>query len=90
MIPLSISGVSFVHELARLLQAFVDGSSMESVCMKAVTIVQVLVLHRTSKVKVLNNHLKRRMDLWKSGDLDEILQEGRCIQGHLPKVQKQT
>ncbi len=52
-------------------------------CMKAVTILQALVLQkpsRTSKIKDHIKHLKRRMDLWKEGD---ILNEGRCIQRHL-------
>ena len=82
---------SHVSELARLLQAFADGSSIESVCMKAVTILQVLALQkpsRTSKTRDHIRHLKRRLDLWKEGNLDEILLEGRCSQKHLPRPHK--
>ena len=59
--------------------------------MKAVIILQALVLQkpsRTSKTKEYINHLKRRMALWKSDNLNEILLEGRCIQKHLPKSGK--
>ena len=91
LVPSGNAGSSFVQELARLLQAFADGSSMESVCMKAITILQVLVLQkpsRTSKSRDHTKHLKRRMDIWKAGNLEEILLEGRCIQEHLPKPSK--
>ena len=90
-VPTGSDGNSIVQELARLLQAFADGSSLECVCMKAVIILQALVLQktsRTSKTKEHINHLKRRMALWKSGNLNEILLEGRCIQKHLPKSGK--
>ena len=91
IVPPSNAGNLFVHELARLFQAFADGSSMECICMKAITILQVLVLQkpsRTSKNKDHIKHLKRRMDLWKEGNLDVILHEGRCIQKHLPRPGK--
>ena len=91
LVPPGTAGNSFVQELARLLQAFADGSSMECVCMKAITILQVLVLQkpsRTSKTRDHIKHLKRRMELWKAGSIAEILQEGRCIQNHLPRPKK--
>ena len=43
-VPTGTTGNSFVQELARLLQAFADGSSLECVSMKAVIILQALVL----------------------------------------------
>ncbi len=91
LVPSGSAGNSFVQELARLLQAFADGSSLECVCMKVVVILQVLVLQkpsRTSKTREHINYLKRRMDLWKAGSLNEILLEGRCIQDRLPKSGK--
>ena len=89
--PSGSAGNSFVQEVARLLQAFADSSSMECVGMKAVVILQVLILQkpsRTSKTREHISHLKRRMDLWKAGNLSEILSEGRCIQDRLPKFGK--
>ena len=91
LVPSGSAGNSFVQELARLLQAFTDGSSLECVSMKAVIILQALVLQkpsRTSKTRDHISHLKRRMELWKAGNLNEILLEGRCIQKHLPKPSK--
>ena len=43
-LPTSTAGNSFVQELACLLQVFADGSSLECVNMKTVTILQALVL----------------------------------------------
>ena len=91
LIPTGSDGNSFVQELARLLQAFADGSSLECIRMKAVIILQVLVLQkpsRTSKTREHISHLKRRMALWKAGNLNEILLEERSIQKHLPKSGK--
>ena len=87
-LPTGTAGNSFVQELAHLLQAFADGSSLECVSMKTVTILQALVLQkpsRSSKTRDHICHLKRRMKLWKAGNINEILLEGRCIQEHLPE-----
>ena len=38
---------------------------------------------RDSKAKDHARHLLRRLDLWLNGDLDELLNEGKCIQNRL-------
>ena len=84
-------GNSLVQKLAGLLQGFADGSSLECVSMKAVIILQALVLQkpsRTSKARDYISHLKRRMELWKAGNINNILLEGRCIQECIPKPDK--
>ena len=84
-------GNSFVQELARLFRAFAEGSSLECVCMKAVTVLQILTLQkpsRTSKTRDHINHLRRRMNMWRDGNLIDILHEGRCIQNHLCNPRK--
>ena len=77
-----------MQELARLQQAFADGSSLECVSMKAVIILQALFLQKPSHSSKTRDHicqLTRRMELWKAGNINEILLEGRCIQERLPK-----
>ena len=72
-----------MKELTRLFQAFADGSSLEHVCMKAITLIQILLLQKPSKrSKTKDNicHLKRRLDIWSNGDILQLLDEGRCIQ----------
>ena len=83
LVPFGSAGTSFVKELTRLFQAFADGSSLERICMKAITLIQILLLQKPSKrSKTKDNicHLKRRLDLWSKGDILQLLDEGRCIQ----------
>ena len=86
LVPFGSAGTSFVKEVARLFQAFADGSSLECICMKAITLIQSLLLQKPSKrskTKVHICHLKRRLALWSNGDFQELLNEGRCIQTRL-------
>ena len=86
--PLGSTGTKFVREVARLLQAYADSSSLERIAMKGVAVLQQLLLQKPSKnSKVANRakHLQRRLDLWHSGDLAALLNEGKCIQKRLSK-----
>ena len=92
-VPSGGTGCSFVKELARLLQGFADGSSLECVCMKAVTLLQILLLQKpNSKSKTKDHviHLKRRLTIWYDGNIKHLLEEGRCIQRRIPKGHKAT
>ena len=54
--------------------------------MKAITLIQILLLQKPSKrskTKEHIGHLKRRLDLWSKGDIQQLLEEGRCIQARL-------
>ena len=53
------------------------------------TVLQVLLLQkpsRSSKSSDHATHLKRRLDLWKKGDIEPLSQEGRYIQNRLHKT----
>ena len=89
LIPSGSAGKAFVSEIARLFQAYADSSSLESIAMKAITVLQVLLLQkpsRSSKSSDHATHLKRRLDLWQKGDIESLSQEGRCIQNRLHKT----
>ncbi len=84
--PYGASGKKFVQELARLLQAYADSSSLECIAMKGITMLQQLLLQKPSKnsrAKDHSKHLLRRFDLWEAGNLDALLSEGMCIQQRL-------
>ena len=49
LVPFGSTGTSFVKEVARLFQAFADRSSLERVSMKAITLVQILLLLKPGK-----------------------------------------
>ena len=72
--------------LARLLQAYADSSSLECIAMKGIVVLQQLLLQKpskTSKAADRAKHLQRCLDLWHSGDVDALLKEGQCIQKRL-------
>ena len=76
---------NFVQELARLLPVYADGSSLEYIAMKGTVILQHLLQKPSSKsnAKECAKHLQRRLDLWLSGEVDVLLNEGECIQKRL-------
>ena len=87
-IPQGKSGKSFTSELARLFKAYATGSALESVALKAATILPILALQkpsRSSKYKAHVTCLERRLPLWLDRNLSELLKEGRTIQSRLPK-----
>ena len=85
-VPSGCSGKAFVLELSRLYQAYADCSSLESITLKACSVLVALTLqkpNRTSKGKDHVAHLNRRLALWKKDNLSALLDEGQCIQRHL-------
>ena len=85
-VPSGSSGKAFVLELSRLYQAYADCSSLESIALKACSVLVALTLqrsNRTSKSKDHVAHLNRRLALWKEGSFSALLYEGRSIQRHL-------
>ena len=80
---------AFVSELARLFQAYGDNSSLESITVKTITVLQALLLQKPSRGSKSSDHvthLQRRLDLWLKGDIQALTNEGRCIQKHLQKA----
>ena len=54
--------------------------------MKAITLIQILLLQKPSKRSKTKDHichLKQRFDLWSIGDFGQLLDEGRCIQARM-------
>ena len=91
-VPQGNIGKQFVDDLARLYAAFADGSALESVSLKAVIVMPHLLLqkpHHSSKTKENISCLKRRMELWKDGDLACLLKEALTIQHRLKKFYQQ-
>ena len=77
--------MKILAELSRLFKAFAEGSSFESVALKAAFVLPALLLQRPSKEtkdKMNCTILERRLKEWKDGDFYELLVEGRSIQSH--------
>ena len=87
-VPFGNAGKKFVQELSRLLRAYAEGSALESIALKASTVMSILLLQkpaRNSKAKEHSSCLVRRLNLWLAGDINNLLLEGRCLQKRLPK-----
>ena len=77
-----------MSELARLFKAFAESSALESVALRAVTIMPILLLQKPAKKSKAKDHtkyLQRRLNTWREGDLNKLLREGRTIQQHIPR-----
>ena len=93
LLPIGKVAKSFIQETADLFESYASKSTLESIALKACMLMHVLLLHKPSqksKAKDHANHFRRRLTLWKAGDLDALLIEGRCIQAHLPKSELRT
>ena len=84
-IPHGAVGKKFVVETTRLVRAFAEGSALESVALWASTIMPSLLLQQSSS----SSHrqridcLQRRLVAWQSGNIQDLLLEGRILQNNL-------
>lgn len=86
LVPLGKSGKEFAREMTRLLRAFAEKSALESIALRALMVMPLLLLQKPSMGSKSIEHakcLERRLALWKAGDLNALLFEGRTIQQHL-------
>ena len=83
MIPSGAQGKEYVKELTRMFDAFATESALESIAVTAAMTMPALLLqkpHAKSKSKDHTVCLKRRLELWKLGKIEELISEGRTIQ----------
>ena len=79
-IPSGRSGKEFTAEMARLLAAFAEASALEDIAVKAAMTLPGLLLQEPSAQSKAKEHaevLERRMQQWKEGEIQALLQEGR-------------
>ena len=87
-VPYGNAGKRFVSELSRLFRAYADSSALECVAMRAITVMSILLLQKPfckSKSRHHSSCLERRIITWLSGDVNNLICEGRSIQKRLPK-----
>ena len=86
-VPSGNAGKKFVNELSTLYRAYAEGSALECIALKAITVMSLLLLqkpHNKSKPKEHSACLERRLLSWTEGDIDDLLLEERTIQNRLP------
>ena len=88
-VPSGKAGKTFIREMTMLYRAYVEGSALETVALKATIILPILLVQKPNYSSKSREHiacLERRLSVWKMGDIDALLQEGRTIQNRLPKL----
>ena len=90
-LPSGHAGKLFTSALARLYDAYGSRSPLESIALKAVSIVTPLLLQQPAGKPTYRenvNHLTRRLKLWDEGNIDALIKEGETIQDQLTKSRK--
>ena len=86
-VPHCSAGHSFIKELSSLYRAYGDSTSLETVVLKAaIMVLPPLLLQRPHRRSTSHDHkryMERRLQLWKDGNLLQLLQEGRTVQRRL-------
>ena len=92
-IPYGSSGAKFVDELAALIHGFTGLLPSKSTSWKAVCVACHVLLQKPTSAgsnATHSQHLERRLGLWRSGHIAELLEESSCIQQHLPFRRKRA
>eukprot|EP00795_Rhopilema_esculentum_P015800 gene15800-7104_t len=85
MLPSGKVGKEFVEECSRLVDEWVDDGPLHLIALKAMMIMPSLLLQKPSKKSKSKDHvekLRKRLDLWKIGNFDELVREARFIQSN--------
>ena len=88
LLPSGKAGKEFVSEMSRLIGAFANATALEGIALKAVVVLQMLLLQKPSAKSKSHEHirnLQRRLELWKNGRFEDLLCEGRSLQQRLHK-----
>ena len=89
MVPFGKAGREFVQELTHLFRCYGERSALECIALKAAMLFCTLLLqkpHVSASSKDIINCLQRRLPLWKQGNINELLLEGRTVQHRLSNV----
>ena len=86
-VPYGAIGADFVDELATLISSFADCTKLQQISWKSVCVACHLLLQKpsaTGSASSHGQHLQRRLSLWRSGCIPDLLEESMCIQRRLP------
>ena len=75
--------ISSLKYITKTMNIFISGSHFESIAMTMVMIIFPLLLQtpsRNSKCKEHKEHLSRRLEMWRTGQLHKLLKECTTIQ----------
>ena len=86
MLPRGKSGSEFIKELTRLIELFVNDTKWKNLSLTLMHIFIPIMLQKPSPKSKAKQHVKylmKRLQLWKSGDLNTLMNEVNVIQKRL-------
>ena len=89
VVPFGKAGKEFVQELTCLFHCYGEKSALECIALKVAMLFCTLLLQKSrvsASSKDIINCLQRRLPLWKQGNIDDLLLEGRTAQHRLSNV----
>ena len=91
MLPSGKVGEEFIEQLDKCIEYFNNGSAFEPIALTMAAIIWHLLLQKPSRNSKTRDHIKyleKRLQLWKRGELKELLDEGEAIQRRFSNKKK--
>ena len=93
LLPSGKAGRKFIGEVSRLMSEWLHDSPLKDIAFKAIMVMPSLLLQKPSQKSKSKDHLRaleRRLELWESGEVVELLTESVTIQENLKAASKTT
>ena len=91
LVPYGSIGQDFIDKITKHINDWNNKSERQHVAFMAAIVLLALVLQKPSQGSKAKDHqecLSRRLTLWKDGEIDTLLREGRMIQKRLKRPRK--
>ena len=89
-LPSGNAGKNYIQELTRLIEIWnADSKPMSDIAIKLSMIMPAILLQKPSRKSTAKQHgeyLRKRLDLWKNGQFDQLMIEARLIQKDVSRV----
>ena len=93
LLPYGKAGRKFIGEVSRLLSEWLHDSPLKDIAFKAIMEMPSLLLQKPSQKSKSKDHLRaseRRLELWESGEVMELLKESDTVQKNMKATNKMT
>ena len=93
LLPSGKAGRKFIGEVSRLMSEWLHDSPLKDIVVKAIMMMPSLLLQKCSQKSKSKDHLRaldRRLELWESGGVMELLKESDTIQKNIKATNKTT
>ena len=91
LVPYGKIGKEFIDQLTMHIMDWNNGSESQHIALKAAFVLVAVCLQKPSQKSKTKDHkecLTRRVALWKNGDIDQLIREGRMIQQRIGRSRK--